>query len=49
MAVKLKLLQVALAEQNYDLAAHALVYGMVKVKAEQNDKKRRTKGQPKRS
>jgi len=48
MAVKLNLLQVALSNQNYDLAAHALVYGMVKVKVEENDKKRRPKRQPKR-
>jgi len=48
MAVKLNLLKVALANQNYDLAAHALVYGMVKVKAEENDKKRTSKRQPKR-
>jgi len=49
MTIKLNLLQVALSNQNYDLAAHALVYGMVKVKAEQNDKKRRTTRKPKRS
>jgi len=48
MAVKLNLLQVALSKQDYDLAAHALVYGMVKVKVEQNGKKRRAKEQPKR-
>jgi len=48
MAVKLNLLQVALSKQDYDLAAHALVYGMVKVKVEQNGKKRRSKEQPKR-
>jgi len=49
MTIKLNLLKVALSNQNYDLAAHALVYGMVKVKAEQNDKKRRTTRKPKRS
>ena len=52
MTVKLNLLKVALSNQNYDLAAHALVYGMVKAKVEEskqkNGQKRRSKEQPKR-
>ena len=43
-----KLLEVALEEQRYDLAAHVLVYGLLKAKSEVNDKKRRTKRQSKR-
>jgi len=49
MAGKLKVLQAALERQNYDLAAHTLVYGLVKAKAEDNGKKRSSKRQPKRS
>jgi len=45
----MKVLKHALETQNYDLAAHALVYGMVKAKIDQNGKKRRFKRQPKRS
>jgi len=48
MPAKLKVLQVALEKQNYDLAAHTLVYGLVKVKAEDNGKKRSSKRQSKR-
>lgn len=48
MAAKVKALQVALERQNYDLAAHTLVYGLVKVKVEDNGKKRSPKRQPKR-
>jgi len=48
MPAKLKLLQVALSRQDYNLAAHTLVYGLLKVKAEDNGKKRSTKRQPKR-
>lgn len=40
-----KLLEVALEEQRYDLAAHVLVYGLLKVKSEANGKKRRIKKQ----
>lgn len=45
MTAKLKVLHVALATQNYDLAAHAIVYGMIaaKVKERQNNGK---KGSP---
>ena len=49
--MKLKILRVALERQDYNLAAHALVYGLVKAKVEetnQNDKKRSPKGEPKR-
>ena len=44
-------LRAALERQNYDLAAHALVYGLVKTKVDDiNGKKtRRPKRQPKRS
>lgn len=38
-----KLLKVALQEQRYDLAAHILVYGLVKAK--QHGKKGSSKGQ----
>jgi hypothetical protein len=51
MTTKLKLLRVALESQQYDLAAHAIVYGMVKAKAEEqqrNGKKRSPARQPKR-
>jgi len=50
MPGKLRVLQVALERQNYDLAAHVLVYGLVKAKVEEsrNGKKRRPKGQPER-
>ena len=48
--MKVKLLKYALDNQRYDLAAHVLVYAMVKVKTEEkNGKKRRPQGQPKRS
>jgi len=50
--MKLKILRVALERQDYNLAAHVLVYGLVKAKIEgtnQNEKKRSPKGQPKRS
>ena len=47
--MKVKLLKYALQNQRYDLAAHALVYAMVKVKVEENGKKRRPQGQSKRS
>jgi hypothetical protein len=50
--MKLRILQVALAKQDYDLAAHALVYGMVKVKIQENQKngkKGSSQEQPKRS
>ena len=44
----MKLLKVALEKQNYELAAHALVYGLLKTKAQENGKKRRTKRQSER-
>jgi len=34
----MKLLKVALDQGNYELAAHVLVYGLVKAKVEQNGK-----------
>jgi len=42
MKDRLKVLHVALARRNYELAAHALVYGMVKARIEM---KERTKKQ----
>ena len=45
----MKILKYALEKQEYNLAAHVLVYGLVKAKVEENGKKRRPKGQPKRS
>jgi hypothetical protein len=50
--MKLKILRVALERQDYNLAAHVLVYGLVKAKAQennQNGKKRSPQGQPERS
>jgi len=47
--MKVKLLKYALDNKYYDLAAHALVYGLVKAKIEENGKKRRPKRQSKRS
>jgi hypothetical protein len=44
-----KLLKYALDNRRYDLAAHALVYGLIKAKIKENGKKRRPQGQPKRS
>ncbi len=48
----MKVLRVALERQNYELAAHVLVYGLVKAKTMEgtrsNGKKRSTKEQPKR-
>lgn len=49
----MKLLKVALEKQDYTLAAHTIVYGLVKAKVDErnnaNGKKRRPKGQPERS
>ena len=45
---QMKLLKYALDKQHYDLAAHVLVYGLIKAKIEENGKKRRPKRQPKR-
>jgi hypothetical protein len=50
--MKLKILRVALERQDYNLAAHVLVYGLVKAKVEeikQNGKERRPQEQPERS
>jgi hypothetical protein len=47
--MKVKLLKYALDNKEYSLAAHALVYGLVKAKIEENGKKGRPKGQSKRS
>ena len=44
----MKLLQIALERQNYTLAAHTLVYGLVKAKVADNGKKRSSKRQSKR-
>jgi len=40
-----ELLRVALEKQNYELAAHVLVYGLLKAKADENGKKGRAKRQ----
>ncbi|MBE9501748.1 MAG: hypothetical protein IMY87_04900 [Chloroflexi bacterium] len=45
----MKVLKYALETQKYSLAAHALVYGLVKAKIEENGKKRRPQRQSKRS
>ena len=45
----MKVLKYALDTKKYSLAAHALVYGLVKAKIEENGRKRRPKGQSKRS
>jgi hypothetical protein len=47
--MKVKLLKYALDNKHYDLAAHALVYGLIKAKIEENGEKRRPKGKSKRS
>jgi len=52
MSTKLKILHVALEKQDYNLAAHAIVYGMVKAKIQENQKNGKTRspgGQSKRS
>jgi len=41
--VMAKLLKIALDRQRYDLAAYVIVYGLIK--AMENDKKKRHKGQ----
>jgi hypothetical protein len=49
--MKLRILQVALAKQDYNLAAHAIVYGLVKTTVKENQKngkKRSPRGQSKR-
>jgi hypothetical protein len=45
-----KVLRVALAQGRYDVAAHALVYGLIKAKVKEspNGTKRSTRGQSKR-
>jgi hypothetical protein len=47
--MKVKLLKYALENKKHSLAAHALVYAMVKVKVEENGKTRRPQRQSKRS
>ena len=47
--MKVQLLKYALDNKHYELAAHALVYGLIKAKVEENGKKRRPKGKSKRS
>ncbi|MGQ9676550.1 MAG: hypothetical protein ACUVX1_12885 [Chloroflexota bacterium] len=34
--MKVKILQVALAKQDYNLAAHVILYGMIKAKVREN-------------
>jgi len=45
----MKVLKYALENRKHNLAAHVLVYGLVKAKIEENGKKRRPKRQSKRS
>ncbi len=48
----MKLLKGALQQQRYDLAAHIIVYGMIKAKAKENRRngqKRSSARQPKRT
>lgn len=45
----MKLLQVALERQDYNLAAHVLVYGLVKAKVEELKKDGQKNGQKARS
>ena len=47
--MKLKILQVALAKQDYALAAHVLVYGMVKAKIQENQKNGSKKEAPQKA
>lgn len=47
--MKVKLLKYALDNQHYDLAAHALVYGLIKATIKENGKKRRPQRQSKRA
>lgn len=49
MSTKLKILRVALQKQDYDLAAHAIVYGMVKAKVQENQKNGKKGSSPKES
>ena len=50
--MKLKILHLALEKQDYNLAAHTLVYGLIKAKIEEKNrkdaKKRSAKGQSER-
>lgn len=45
--MKLSILRVALEKQHYALAAHAIVYGMIKAKIEENHENGK-KGSPRR-
>ena len=45
----MSLLEYALKNNRMDLAAHILVYGLLKAAIKYNGKKRRTKRQPERS
>jgi len=47
--MKLKVLHVALEKQDYDLAAHAIVFGMVKAKVQENQKNGKKGSTPKES
>jgi len=49
MTIKLKVLRVALESQDYDLAAHAIVYGMVKAKVQENNKNGKKGSTPRES
>jgi len=45
----MSLLEYAIRHKHWELAAHILVYGLLKARIEYYGKKRRTKRQPKRS
>jgi len=49
MTAKLKILRVALESQRYDLAAHAIVFGMVKAKVQENQKNGKKGSTPRES
>jgi|GEM_PF-1963437 len=49
MTAKLKVLRVAIESQQYDLAAHALVFGMVKAKVQENQKNGKKGSTPRES
>jgi hypothetical protein len=44
--MRLRILRVALEKQEYVLAAHAIVYGMVKAKIQENKENGSKKGSP---
>jgi hypothetical protein len=47
--MKLRVLRVALEKQHYDLAAHAIVFGMVQAKVKENQKNGKKGSTPRES